>query len=124
LKAYKRSTRVAELIQEKIVGILRDVKALNKGLLTVTKVKLTDDLQTCRIFYSVIGSQDDIENTSVVLKDNIKQIRFQLAHAVNLRRTPTIEFQYDDSGEKSVRIFELFDKIEQEKKENESTSQE
>ncbi|MDD2524137.1 MAG: 30S ribosome-binding factor RbfA [Endomicrobiia bacterium] len=124
MKAYKRSTRVAELIQEKIVGILRDVKALNKGLLTVTKVKLTDDLQTCRIFYSVIGSQDDIENTSVVLKDNIKQIRFQLAHAVNLRRTPTIEFQYDDSGEKSVRIFELFDKIEQEKKENESTSQE
>ncbi|MDD5101526.1 MAG: 30S ribosome-binding factor RbfA [Endomicrobiaceae bacterium] len=123
MKAYKRSTRVAELIQEKIVGILRDVKALNKGLLTVTKVKLTDDLQTCRIFYSVIGSQDDIENTSVVLKDNIKQIRFQLAHAVNLRRTPTIEFQYDDSGEKSVRIFELFDKIEQEKKENESTSQ-
>lgn len=123
MKAYKRSTRVAELIQEKIVGILRDVKDLNKGLFTVTKVKLTDDLQTCRIFYSVIGSQEDIEHSATVLKDNIKQIRFQLAHAVSLRRTPTIEFEYDDSGEKVIRVFELFDKIEHENKENESKSQ-
>jgi len=124
LKAYKRSARVAELIQEKMVEILRDIKDLNKGLLTVTKVKLTDDLQTCRIFYSVIGTQDDIKSSEKVLTDNLKQIRFRLAQSVNLRRTPTIEFKYDDSGEKVIRVFELFDKIEQEKKENESSSQE
>jgi ribosome-binding factor A len=122
LKAYKRSTRVAELIQEKMVEILRDLKDLNKGLFTVTRVKLTDDLQTCRIFYSVIGTPEDIQYSEKVLKDNIKQIRFQLAQSVNLRRTPTIEFVYDESGEKVVRVFELFDRIEQEKKENESQS--
>ncbi|MEA5001557.1 MAG: 30S ribosome-binding factor RbfA [Endomicrobiaceae bacterium] len=122
MKAYKRSTRVAELIQEKMVEILRDLKDLNKGLFTVTRVKLTDDLQTCRIFYSVIGTPEDIQYSEKVLKDNIKQIRFQLAQSVNLRRTPTIEFVYDESGEKVVRVFELFDRIEQEKKENESQS--
>lgn len=122
MKAYKRSTRVAELIQEKMVEILRDLKDLNKGLFTVTRVKLTDDLQTCRIFYSIIGTPEDIQYSEKVLKDNIKQIRFQLAQSVNLRRTPTIEFVYDESGEKVVRVFELFDRIEQEKKENESQS--
>ena len=96
MKAYKRSTRVAELIQEKIVGILRDIKDLNKGLFTVTKVKITDDLQTCRIFYSVIGTPQDITDSSNVIKDNLKHIRFSLANAVDLRRTPTIEFVYDD----------------------------
>ena len=71
MKAYKRSTRVAELIQEKMVEILRDLKDLNKGLFTVTRVKLTDDLQTCRIFYSVIGTPEDIQYSEKVLKDNI-----------------------------------------------------
>lgn len=123
MRAYKRSVRVAGLIREEIVKILRDFKELNKGLLTITKVKLTDDLQTCRIFYSVIGTKEDIDNTSSVLQNNIKQIRFLLAQAVNLRRIPTIEFTYDDSAEKAVRVFELLDKMEREKKENEEKSQ-
>jgi len=115
MRSYKRSVRVSELIQSEMVEILRDIKELNHGLLTVTKVKLTDDLQTCRIFYSVIGTQEDRENTGKVLKDNLKHIRFQLANAVDLRRTPTIEFTYDSSAEEAVRVFELLDKIKQEK---------
>ena len=47
------------MIQKNIAEILRDIKELNKGLVTVTSVRLTDDLQTCRIFYSVIGTEED-----------------------------------------------------------------
>ncbi|GAB1401214.1 hypothetical protein MASR1M68_01250 [Elusimicrobiota bacterium] len=115
MRSYKRAVRVSELIQAEIVKILRDIKELNYGLLTVTKVKLTDDLQTCRIFYSVIGTQEDRVNTDKILKDNLKYIRFQLANAVDLRRTPTIEFAYDSSAEEAVRVFELLEKIKQEK---------
>lgn len=116
MRSYKRSDRVSELIQSEMVKILRDIKGLNHGLLTVTKVKLTDDLQTCRIFYSVIGSDDDKIKTDAVLKENLKHIRFMLANSVDLRRTPTIEFKYDDSAEEAVRVFELLEKIKEEKK--------
>ena len=45
MKAYRRATRVAELIQKNMAKIFRDIKELNKGLVTVTSVRLTDDLQ-------------------------------------------------------------------------------
>ena len=117
MKSYKRADRVSELIQQNIAEILRDIKELNKGLVTVTSVRLTDDLQTCRIFYSVIGREDDKKNAETVLRDKTKQIRFQLAQNMDLRRTPTIDFKYDDSGEKAEKIFEILDKIEHEKDE-------
>ena len=114
MKAYKRATRVAELIQKNIAEILRDIKELT-GLVTVTSVRLTDDLQTCRIFYSVIGTDNDKKNAEKVLAEKLKQIRYNLAQNMELRRTPTIDFKYDDSGEKAEKIFEILDKIEHEK---------
>ena len=81
MKAYKRSTRVAQLIQEQVAKIFHDIKELNKGLVTVTQVKLTDDLQTCRIFYSVIGSEDDKKNAKTVLDEKLK---LNLGQALNI----------------------------------------
>ena len=114
MKAYKRATRVAELIQKNIAEIIRDIKELT-GLVTVTSVRLTDDLQTCRIFYSVIGTDNDKKNAEKVLNEQLKQIRYSLAQNMELRRTPSIDFKYDDSGEKAEKIFEILDKIEHEK---------
>ena len=118
MKAYRRATRVAELIQKNMAKIFRDIKELNKGLVTVTSVRLTDDLQTCRIFYSVIGTESDKESTKKVLEEKTKQIRFALAQSMELRRTPTIDFKYDDSGKKKKKVFEILDKI---KHENDDT---
>ena len=42
--SYKRSVRVGVLIQQEISSILRDMRGLNAGLVTVTGIKLTDDL--------------------------------------------------------------------------------
>ena len=116
MRAYKRSARVAQLIQEQVAKIFQDIKELNTGLVTVTQVKLTDDLQTCRIFYSVIGSDEDKKNAKKVLEEKLKFIRFQLAQNMDLRRTPTIDFKYDDSSEKAAKVFEILEKIENEKK--------
>lgn len=115
MKAYKRATRVAELIQKNIADILRDIKELNTGLVTVTAVRLTDDLQTCRIFYSVFGSAEDKKHTEQILNEKLKFIRFTLAQNMDLRRTPTIDFKYDDSIERAEKIFKILDKIEHEK---------
>jgi ribosome-binding factor A len=112
---YKRAERVSVQIQHEIANIIRDIKGLNFTIVTITKVKLTDDLQTARIFYSVFGSDEekkDIENTLTL---NLKHIRFELAHRLNLRRTPSITFEFDDTLENASKVFDLLEKIGNEK---------
>ena len=113
-QSYKRSTRVGELIQQTVSELIREIRELNVGLVTIMGVKLTDDLQTCRIFYSVFGSDEDKKNAASVLDKNTKEIRHQLALRLNLRRTPTITFTYDDTNETASKVFDLLKKIEDE----------
>lgn len=113
--SYKRSTRVGVLIQHEISSILRDIRDLNAGLVTVTGVKLTEDLLACKVFYSVFGTEEDKSAAERLLKINTKEIRHQLALRLNLRRTPTLEFVYDDSNEKASKVFDILKKIEEEK---------
>lgn len=113
--SYKRSTRVGELIQQSISEIIREIRELNVGLVTIMGVKLTDDLQNCRVFYSVFGSEEDKANAEKILKDKTKEIRHELALKLNLRRTPTIVFEYDDTNENASKVFDILKKIEEEK---------
>jgi ribosome-binding factor A len=113
--SYKRSVRVGELIQQTVSDFVREIKDLDSGLVTIMGVKLTDDLLSCRIYYSVFGSDEDKKKASIGLKKNTKEIRHQLAMCLNLRRTPEIVFVYDDSNETADKVFNLLKKIEKEK---------
>ncbi|MCX5778336.1 MAG: 30S ribosome-binding factor RbfA [Elusimicrobia bacterium] len=114
MQSYKRSVRVAELIQQELANIVRDIKNREIGFTTITTVTLTDDLQTARAFYSVIGTEEETQKTAVVLKAAVKEIRHELAVRLNLRRTPTLEFVFDETPVKADRIFELLEKIKSE----------
>jgi ribosome-binding factor A len=91
------------------------MKDLDAGLVTVMGASLTDDLLSCRIYYSVLGSEGDKKKVVRVLKKNTKQVRHKLALHLNLRRTPTISFVYDDTNERATKVFDILKKIEEEK---------
>ena len=111
MRSYKRSTRVGELIQRELCRIVQEIKDPGLGFVTITGVKLTDDLQEARIYYSVIGSQEDIKKTTDILQKRVKSIRHALAVKLNLRRTPLLIFEYDLTPERASRIFEILEKI-------------
>jgi ribosome-binding factor A len=113
--SYKRSVRVSELIQQTVSSIVREMKDLNAGLVTVMGASLTDDLLSCKIYYSVLGSEEDKKKIAGILKKSTKQVRHKLALRLNLRRTPTISFVYDDSNERATKVFDVLQKIEEEK---------
>ncbi len=115
--AYKRSTRVGTLIFREISDIVRQMRDLDAGLVTVMGVKLTDDLQSCRVFYSVFGSEEDKKRAAEILDKSTKEVRHQIAQRLNLRRTPVIMFVYDDTNENASKVFDLLKKIEDEEKE-------
>lgn len=114
MHSYKRSTRVAELIQREIADIIRDIKDPGLGFVTITAVKLSDDLLNARIFYSVIGSQEEVKQSAEILGKSLKNIRHELAIRLNLRKTPELDLKYDDTSEKASRVFELLEKIHKE----------
>ncbi|MCX5781669.1 MAG: 30S ribosome-binding factor RbfA [Elusimicrobia bacterium] len=118
--SYKRSVRIAELIQKEIAKIMQELKNPEIGFVTITGVKLTDDLLDARAYYSVMGSQEEIEKTKAIITDSIQEIRHQLALRLNLRRTPTLIFSYDDTPEKAAHVFELLEKIKEEDSEPET----
>ena len=73
------------------------------GLISVTKVKVTNDLKYAKVYVSIMNSKNQKE-TLAALKKSSGFIRSELAKSVNLRNTPELIFELDDSLEYGARI--------------------
>lgn len=106
-KGYKRSQRVADLIQTALAEILqRNDKDFRFGIITITSVDVAHDLSFAKIFVSVLEDQKAKE-TLKALNAAAKYLRYSLANAVELRITPELRFVYDDSAVRGSRISSL-----------------
>lgn len=86
------------------------------GLISVTKVKVTNDLKFAKVYVSILNSKN-IKDTLAGLKKSSGYIRSELAKRVNLRNTPELIFELDDSIEYGLRIDSILKEI-MPKKEN------
>ena len=87
------------------------------GLISVTKVKVTNDLKYAKVYVSILNSKN-IKDTLAALKKSSGYIRSELARRVNLRNTPELIFELDDSIEYGTKIDAILKEI-MPKKENE-----
>lgn len=119
--SYKRSVRVAERVQQEISKIVQELKNPNPGLgfVTITEVRLSDDLRNARVYYSVIGSEAEVKESRAIIEHSVSEIRHQLALRLNMRRTPMLQFEYDETGKRATRIFEILEKIKSEEEHKE-----
>lgn len=89
---------------------------------TVISAEVTPDLKFCKVYVSVLGSEQEKTDTIEGLRSSKGFIRKQLAKTVNLRNTPEITFVLDDSIEYGVKMSKLIDEvnkdIDEESKEN------
>ena len=86
------------------------------GLISVTKVKVTNDLKYARVYVSILNSKN-LKETMAGLKKSAGFIRSELAKSVNLRNTPELIFELDDSLEYGAKIDTILKEI-MPKKEN------
>ena len=95
-----RLNRIDEEYKKELSQIIdRELKDPNiTGLISVTKVKVTNDLKYAKIYVSILNSKNTKE-TLAGLKKSSGYIRTQLAKRVNLRNTPELIFELDDSLE-------------------------
>ncbi len=73
------------------------------GMISVTKVKVTTDLKYAKVYVSILNSKN-IKDTLAGLKKSSGFIRTELAKRVNLRNTPELIFELDDSIEYGAKI--------------------
>lgn len=80
------------------------------GLISVTKVKTTPDLRFAKVFVTMINEKSKKENLSI-LKQSSGYVRSAIAKKINLRYTPELIFEFDESLEYGSRIDEILKDI-------------
>ena len=80
------------------------------GMISVTKVKVTPDLKYAKVYVSTLNSKN-IDETLEGLKKSSGFIRSELAKRINLRNTPELVFEIDDSMEYGAKIDSILKEI-------------
>ena len=110
--AGKRSVRVGDQIQKEVSMILLErVKDPRVKSVTVTGIRLSDDLKLARIYYSVMGPKDQVEGAQAGLDSARGFIKRQIGLRMGLRYVPEIKFVHDSSLEKGSYMDKLFAEI-------------
>jgi ribosome-binding factor A len=112
---FKRSDRVGDLIRKEIaVMLLGEIRDPRVALVTITKVSVTDDLQQAKVYFTVLGDEDERGEALKGLQSASGFIKRTLAQRVSLRRIPAIRFTYDSSIEYAGHIEQLIDRAREE----------
>lgn len=100
-----RPDRVGEQIRQELSQILsQQVHDPGIGFLTLTRVKVTPDLQLARVLYTVFGDEKQRTDTQKALERALPYLRRQIGSRIRLRRVPDLQFFYDESVAHQDRI--------------------
>lgn len=109
-KDYPRSRRIAEQIQRELAEIIRlELKDPRVGMITLTDVEVTPDCEHAKVFFTRLGDAADNQDVTRVLAHAAGFLRSELAHRMRLRVVPQLQFAYDESVERGVRLSNLID---------------
>jgi ribosome-binding factor A len=112
----KRSDKVADLIQKEVSQMLvKSIKDPRIGFVTITKVTVSEDCRSAKVYFSVAGTLSERERSIQGLDSARGYIRKELGRRIRLRYTPEILFQFDPSIEYAIHMEELIQSIHQEK---------
>ena len=112
-KNSMKNMRINEEVHRELSNIIRsEIKDPRISPLTsVVSVSVAPDLKTCKAFISVLGNDEEKEETMKGLNSAVGYIRRELAHSINLRNTPEITFILDDSIEYGVNMSKKIDEL-------------
>lgn len=111
-KTTNRMDKVNEMLKKEISLVIdQELKNPNiTGIISVTKVKTALDLKTARVYISLLNCKSK-KNTIEGLKNASGYIRSEIAKRVNMRYTPELTFEIDESMEYGSRIESILKEI-------------
>ena len=97
---------VREVVSARIAEGLRDPRI---GFVTVTAVETSPDLRHARVWVSVLGSEEERAASLAGLESAHGVLQQAVAGELRMKRTPTLQFVFDESIDRGMRITELLD---------------
>lgn len=110
----RRMERINELLLREISRIVLERQDPEIAFITFTGVEVTEDLMQAKVFYSVLGTEDEKSSTAAALLRLRPELRREMRRLESLKYIPELTFHYDDTPARAERVFELLDKIHEE----------
>ncbi|WP_144474913.1 30S ribosome-binding factor RbfA [Cytobacillus oceanisediminis] len=111
-----RVNRVGEQMKKELGDIIsRKIKDPRVGFVTVTDVQVTGDLQQAKVYISVLGDEQQREDTLKGLAKAKGFIRTEIGQRIRLRKTPELIFEFDETMAYGNRINSLIHELQREK---------
>jgi len=115
----RRVERVAALIRketsELLINGIRDER-VHQGMVSITDVEVSGDLQHCKIFVSIFGDANDQPKVMEGLQAASGYLRGELGRRLQMRRAPEVVFQLDRGIEKGTSVLGLLNRLEDERR--------
>lgn len=102
--SYKQERLERQIERELGTILLGETKDQRLRYVTITKVRLNGDYSLATVYYTIMGTEDQIENTKRILEEAKGFLRSTLSKKLKLRKTPELILQYDKSMEYGERI--------------------
>jgi ribosome-binding factor A len=103
-RARRLGERIKVLAAEALEKVVKDP---DLGFVTITDVRVTPDLMQAKIYYTVFGGDDELENSREILERNKGRLRGEIGHQLGIRMTPTIELIHDEVPATAGALAEL-----------------
>lgn len=103
--------RLETLVQRTVADLIQNEVKDKMGFITITGVKITNELSYMYVYYSVFGSEAEIHKTQEALERARGFIKNQVALKVKMRKVPELIFKMDDSMTKGRKIDDLMKKL-------------
>ena len=100
---------IRQVLGDAVSGDLKDPRV---GFITVTDVRTSADLRHARVYVSVLGDAEQRRASLDGLRSAHGFLQSRLASELRLKRTPTLEFSYDDTTDRAMRVDALIEEIE------------
>jgi ribosome-binding factor A len=105
----ERAKRVGQLLKEEVSRlILREIKDPHLGFVTITRVKVSPDLQNATIYVSVLGGESERTKSLKILTQATGFFKRHIGKNLHLKHIPHITFLFDPAIEYSLRLEEIF----------------
>jgi ribosome-binding factor A len=107
--ASHRPDRVGEQIRDELSALLSRGAVHDPGIgfITLTRVKVSPDLQQARVFYTTLGDEKARKETAKALTRATPFLRRQIGAVLSLRRVPELDFRFDESIGHQDRIEQI-----------------
>ena len=107
-----RMRKVNELLKEIVADVVMDLKDPGLGFLTITDVDTSPDLRHAVVYYSVLGTDEEVEATGAALKRAAPHIQSVTGGRIRMKYTPKMVFKIDPSISEGLKIDRLLHDLE------------